>query len=73
MGHTKNPDFTQIFYDYGWMIGYDMQSAYDWSKIDEYDSGVTNRLDETIEEIARIASGDITEISLTHAKNLRIA
>lgn len=28
---------------------------------------------ETIEEIARIASGDITEISLTHAKNLRIA
>ena len=51
MGHTKNPDFTQIFYDYGWMIGYDMQSAYDWSKIDEYNSGVTNRLDETIEEI----------------------
>ena len=28
---------------------------------------------ETIEEIARIASGDITEISLTHAKELRIA
>lgn len=28
---------------------------------------------ETIEEIARIASGDITDISLTHARNLRIA
>lgn len=28
---------------------------------------------ETIEEIARIASGDITEIALTHAKELRIA
>ena len=28
---------------------------------------------ETIEEIARIASGDITEISLSHAKELRIA
>lgn len=28
---------------------------------------------ETIEEIARIASGDITEISMAHAKNLRIA
>ena len=28
---------------------------------------------ETIEEIARIASGDITDISLQHAQNLRIA
>ena len=29
--------------------------------------------EETIEEVARIASGDITEISLNHAKELRIA
>lgn len=28
---------------------------------------------ETLEEIARIASGDITEISIAHAKKLRVA
>ena len=33
------------------MIGYDMISEYDWDKIEEYESGVTNRLDDTISEI----------------------
>ena len=51
--HTEDPNFRQNFYEYGWMIGYDMVSEYDWDKISEYESGITNRLDETISEIEK--------------------